>query len=150
MLSFLNRIFTRPREINDPVFGRLLYVDGCWEGIGNFRQIAETVEWSVAAGPEGPGELNYSALQSIADHYDVVCSSAYRAIDSALQELGQHLETGIPSLETVRFAGLDVPCGEPETMKWEAYFEERNGDSPMSFFVEFNGWLATGSVEMSL
>ena len=135
------------KQIDDPVFGALLYMGGYWEGAGNFPALNENIEWFVDADENGPGESQKELFFTISKKYKETENKVFKVL---VNEIEQWVKPDpSPELSKVlRLTSISIPSEETPGMVWELVYESSLRGNPY-FAVAMKGWEPTGSIEVS-
>jgi hypothetical protein len=137
-----------PREIEDPVFGRLTWIpaSSSWDGKVRFSAIDADVFVSISAKEDepGPGESQHTVFQHILEKYAELISAVtplLRREYDAAREVDDSLPPDVP----FRLEELSIPESESDLMKWEmCFYCDDGGDC--NYVVYLKGWQPTGEI----
>lgn len=116
MLSWLRKLWQRPKTMCDVDFGEMTYMDDYWEGQEKFPPAGDAVEYFLKAGPDGPTLTNRTFLSRVCDEY--------AALEGRVRVLMQGLPADQRPVEPLRPSSLDIMQGAFETAQWELMLKD--------------------------
>ena len=141
---------SKPRHIEDPVFGKLTLVEAknpsesCWHGCGRFDPTGSEVSYEIDSGQAAPSDLHRAFYRDIEARYVGLlglatpllkseCAAQMAACDVFFSQLSFSLET------------LCIPGSE--SMEWSLVFSCVQWDDAL-FTVHVKEWQPTGKISV--
>ena len=134
-------------ELNDPKFGRLQFINEFWGGLTSFRPTDSEIEVYIDAGEKGPDENHHESFDMIERKYielkDQVLVNLQKA---ALERYRGDIDF---KENTFILLAVFVPRDLKADTEWQLMYESDLPGKPY-LNVIFEGWRATGEIEMSV
>lgn len=145
-MRLLNKVLRRfqPRSIDDPTFGRLLFMSvkhdaskSYWEGEWTFPPTGTAISIGLPGGEEGPLAESRAFFIDMPGRFDGVLKAVRPALDSVFREwLGRPINEDIWSDVQLAGFGLENPMAAP--VEWDIGFET-TGEKWLGITVPFVG-----------
>jgi hypothetical protein len=120
----------RPLRLDDPVFGRLLFIrvpgGGYWEGRGAFAPADGEVEWFIEAGEAGPTARDRAFLQTLETRFPELLSRIHPLIAASGSPWGD--APGEPAALARMLSAISLPDQDRQPLAWELVFESPGPD----------------------
>lgn len=134
-MGVLDSLFSRfrPPSMDDPTFGRLLYMDvprnpsrSYWEAEWLFPPTGTVVSIGLPGGKDGPLAESRAFFESLVPRFDAIVEMARPGLERVFREWYER-PLGEPLWDEVKLAGFGLEDPRATPLEWDVAFEAISG-----------------------